>query len=387
MSSRKPADFFLFILIVILVLIGVLMVYDASYARATQDYGSASYFFKRQVIFAIAGLALMLLVSKLPYWKLKPLAIPLLILSIIGLAAVFVPGIGESSHGAKRWIRIFGIQFQPSEFAKLCLVIYLASALSIKKQELRDWKSGLLPMAFPIGLIVLLVVIEDMGTAIIIVGAILSMLYMAGAKKRHFAVALGACFVGGIGFIIAEPYRWHRILAFLDPFKDYHGKGYQVCQSLIALGSGGIFGQGIGEGRQKLFYLPAEHTDFIFAVLGQEAGLIGTAVIALIFIMFAAKGFDIAIKTKEGFGKLLAAGLCVMISGQALLNMLVVTSSVPATGVPLPFISYGGSSLLLNLLSAGILLGISQYPGLVNNYEYEDRINRRRHRRARVSRD
>jgi cell division protein FtsW len=186
-------------------------------------------------------------------------------------------------------------------------------------------------------------------------------------------------------FIARESYRLQRMMAFLDPFKYSQGIGYQVCQSLISLGSGGIFGMGICEGRQKLGFLPAEHTDFIFSTLGQEVGLIGTVGLSALFLFFGIKGLAIASRTKDPFGKLLAGGITVMICGQAFLNMMVVTSSLPATGVPLPFISYGGSSLVMNLICVGILLGISRYPGLVENYESKDRSYRRRNRRPRVS--
>lgn len=372
MSPRKPPDFWLFTLTVALLVIGVFMVFDASYARAGQEKmtgGDSLYFMKRQVLFALPGLAMMFLAMQIRYWKFRHFGRILLLLAITGLALVLVPGIGETVNGATRWIRIGSIQVQPSEFAKVCLVIYLAAALSAKKQEVRDWKHGLLPLAIPVGLVAILTVKEDLGTAVVLVTTALVMVYMAGAKKRHFAVALGMCGLLGAIAIIIEPYRLNRIIAFIDPFKDYYGSGYQVCQSLIALGSGGVFGVGLCEGKEKLFYLPAEHTDFILAVLGEEAGLIGTSLIVVLFLLLAARGFHIAYHTKEPFGRLLAAGLTALICGQALLNVCVVTSSLPATGVPLPFISYGGSSLVMNLICVGILLGVSRHPGPIKDYQ------------------
>lgn len=387
MKKMQP-DVMLFATALALLVIGVFMVYDASYAVAGQSRYTgfdSSFFWRKQMFFAIVGVVAMFVAMRVPYWKLRPFATVLLALSIIGLALVMVPGIGVESNGAKRWINVAGQQIQPSEFAKLFLVLYLASFLAARKRDIRDL-SGLWPALIPIGIVSLMIVIEDMGTAIVVVGTSLGMLYMGGVRKRHMAAMLAVLFPLALGFIMSEQYRIHRIIAFIDPFKDYHGIGYQVCQSLIALGSGGFGGVGICEGRQKLFYLPAQHTDFIFAVFGEEMGLIGAIILIGLFVTLAARGFAVAVQTKDGFGKLLAAGISIMIAGQALLNMLVVTSSVPATGVPLPFISYGGSSLALNLVCIGVLLGISRHPKAAEYDKDENRIDRRGNRRARVSR-
>lgn len=383
MNTKNSPDIWLFSLTIALLVIGLFMVFDASYARAGQD-GDSLYYFKRQALYAAIGLVLMFAAMSMRYWKLEKYATALLLLSIIGLALVLVPGIGVVVNGARRWIRIGPIQVQPSEFAKLGLIVYMAAFLSEKGRDIRDLKTGLLPALIPLIPIGFLTMEEpDMGTALVMTGVVVVMIYMSGAKSRH----VGAIIAGGILlatiYAFSADYRRARVLSFINPFDDYYGSGYQVCQSLIALGSGGIFGVGICEGREKLFYLPAEHTDFILAVLGEEMGLIGTLAMASLFLWFAARGFSIAYRTREQFGKLLAGGITALVAGQALLNMCVVTSSVPATGVPLPFISYGGSSLALNLLSVGVLLGISTYPGMVESYE--DRSNRRRHRRTRVS--
>lgn len=383
MNTKNSPDIWLFSLTIALLVIGLFMVFDASYARAGQD-GDSLYYFKRQALYAAIGLVLMFAAMSMRYWKLEKYATALLLLSIIGLALVLVPGIGVVVNGARRWIRIGPIQVQPSEFAKLGLIVYMAAFLSEKGRDIRDLKTGLLPALIPLIPIGFLTMEEpDMGTALVMTGVVIVMIYISGAKSRH----VGAIIAGGILlatiYAFSADYRRARVLSFINPFDDYYGSGYQVCQSLIALGSGGIFGVGICEGREKLFYLPAEHTDFILAVLGEEMGLIGTLAMASLFLWFAARGFSIAYRTREQFGKLLAGGITALVAGQALLNMCVVTSSVPATGVPLPFISYGGSSLALNLLSVGVLLGISAYPGMVESYE--DRSNRRRHRRTRVS--
>jgi cell division protein FtsW len=388
MSKKAAPDLVLFTLMVVLLVIGLFLVFDASYARAGQvkyTHGDSFYFMKRQVLFAVIGVIGMFLTMRIRYWKLKRLAPVLLAGAIFGLVLVFVPGFGVNINGATRWISLGGIQLQPSEIAKICLIIYLASVISAKRGEIRNLQRGLVPIVIPAAIVIFLVVIEDMGTAITLALTTLIMIYMAGAKIRHLLAAAGICLVLCIIFVAVEPYRIGRLTVFLDPFKDAQGSGYQVCHSLIALGSGGPLGVGICEGREKLFYLPAEHTDFIFAVLGEEAGLIGTVLVAALFLAFAARGFIVALQTKDLFGRLMAGGISALIGGQAFLNMGVVTSSLPATGVPMPFISYGGTSLAINLFSVGILLAVSKYPKPPEDYSYEDSIDRRRDRRPRVS--
>lgn len=364
--NRKSVDLGLFTVTIALLVIGIFMVFDASYARAGQMKltGNDSLFFmKRQAVFAIIGLSAMFLGMRISSQRLRKISIGLLLASIVGLALVFVPGIGVTVNGATRWIKCPGFgRFQPSELAKLGLVLYLAAHLTAKGRDIRDLKRGFLPALIPLLPIGALVMIEpDMGTTIVLMLTGLAMVGVAGARKRHIAAVLLVGFLAGLVLIVTSPYRWERVKTSLDPFDDYYGSGYQVCQSLIALGSGGLFGVGLCESREKLFYLPAEHTDFIFAVLGEEAGLIGTLFIAGLFLFFGARGFSVANSTRDSFSRLVAAGISIMISGQGLLNMCVVTSSVPATGVPLPFISYGGSSLALNLFCVGILLGISKH--------------------------
>ncbi|MDI6826955.1 MAG: putative lipid II flippase FtsW [Armatimonadota bacterium] len=390
-TKRQPADTLLFLLIVIFIVGGTLLVFDASYPTAGQAKytgGDSSYFFKRQAIFSLVGFLVLLVIMRIPYWKLRKISFAFLIVSIIGLAAVFIPGIGYEVNGSSRWILIkcLHIQIQPSEITKIALILFLATYLSNKRADIRKLKEGLLiPLLFT-GLIGALIMAEpDMGTAIVICATSLAMLFISGAKLRHLAVIFIIGVILGSILIVIEPYRMARVMSFRNPFADYYGNGYQVCRSLIALGSGGIRGVGLCEGREKCFYLPAPHTDFILATLGEELGLIAALGLAGLFLIFGLRGLVIARRTKENFGKFLAAGISLLISGQALLNMLVVTSSVPPTGVPLPFVSYGGSSLVLNLLGAGILLGISQYPEPMKEYINESRNNRRRNRRTRVS--
>lgn len=384
-DRRRSPDIWLFAITVALLVVGVFMVFDASYARAGQARftGQDSYYFvKRQALFAAAGLAMMFVAQRIRYWRLKAAAPWFLLLSIAGLGAVLV--LGREINGSVRWFNIGQINVQPSEFAKLALVLYLANLLTRPRTDITDFQTGLIPALLPIGIIAGLVMLEpDMGTTIVTCATGVVLIYIAGAQGKHMTgILAGAVGVGGL-LIFTEPYRMARLLSFLNPFADYENTGYQVCRSLIALGSGGPVGVGLCEGREKIFYLPAEHTDFILAVLGEEMGLIGTLGLAILFLLFAVRGYQIAKKTKDGFGKFLAIGITSLIAGQALLNMLVVTSTVPATGVPLPFISYGGSSLALNLLSVGILLGISQHPNGGEN----DRPYRRRNRGPRLPGD
>jgi len=369
MNQKRSPDFVLFTLTIVLLVVGVLMVFDASYARAGQS-GDSYYFLKRQAIYAIVGLLAMFVGMRIPYPKLRPFAPLLLFLSIIGLGLVFVPGLGIRANGALRWVKCPLVQqFQPSELAKLGLVLYLASYLATARRDIRDFKRGFFWALIPLGVIGVLVMAEpDMGTTVVLSAVTLTMTYIAGARKRHVAAVVLIGLVLGTGLIFSSHYRRDRLLSFVNPFKDYRHSGYQVCRSLTALGSGGITGVGLCEGREKLFYLPAEHTDFIFAVLGEEAGLVGTLIIATCFLLFGARGLAVAYRTKDPFGRCLAGGISALISGQALLNMLVVTSSVPATGVPLPFISYGGTSLVLNLFCVGILLSVSKHPMPAREY-------------------
>ncbi len=364
MSSKRSPDFVLFVLTVALLVIGVFMVYDASYARAGVKLGDSYYFVKRQGMFAALGLAALFGGMNIRYWKTKSLANWFLVASIVGLGLVFVPGLGVNVDGATRWIKfpVLG-RFQPSELAKIGLILYMAAYLTSAGKEIRDFKKGFFWVLVPLVPIMGLIMMEpDMGTTIIITMTVMVMIYMSGARTKHM-LSIGAVGLLFGGLLIAtSPYRLDRVISFLNPFKHYFGEGYQVCRSLIGLGSGGPLGVGLCEGREKLFYLPAQHTDFIFAVWGEETGLWGTLLVSGLFLAFGVKGLMVAHATKDTFGRLLAVGISSLISGQALLNMLVVTSSVPATGVPLPFISYGGSSLILNLFCVGVLLGVSRYP-------------------------
>jgi cell division protein FtsW len=278
------------------------------------------------------------------------------------LVLVLIPGIGKVVNGARRWIDLKLFALQPSEIAKLSMVFFMAESLTRQQDRITNFMKGLVPH-----LLVLLVVFglilkePDLGTALAIGGTVFLMFFASGAKIIHLGSLVGLGVIGVITAIIAEPYRMRRITAFADPWQDPLDTGYHIIQSLYALGSGGLFGLGLGRSREKFLYLPEPHTDFIFAILGEELGFIGTVTVVLLFFLFAWRGYKIAISAPDTFGSILAAGLTTMISLQAMMNIAVVTASMPVTGIPLPFVSYGGSALLFTMAGVGVLLNISRH--------------------------
>ncbi|MDO8587970.1 MAG: putative lipid II flippase FtsW [Armatimonadota bacterium] len=392
-SKKLPADFTLFLTTMCLFGIGILMVFDASFAKAADmkmTGGDSWYFVKRQLIFGVAGLAMMFGMMRLRLETLRRMALPLLIASIGLLVLVLIPGIGVRANGAARWLPVGPFRFQPSEFAKFAVVIYLAAALSGQNFRVRKFWSGMFIHLTIVGLVAGLVLVEpDMGTSSLIVINTLIMLFVAGALSRHLACLAGAGVLGFGALAVVEPYRLARLITFLDPMKDKFGKGYQIVHSLVALGSGGLLGRGLCEGREK-FYIPAAQTDFIFSTLGEEAGLLGSLVVLALFGLLTYRGLSIANRAKSPYYTLLAAGLTAMVSAQAIINVCVVTSSMPATGVPLPFVSYGGSALMFALMAAGLLLNISQNTNATTDRSVEEidegRADRRRDRRSHIPR-
>ena len=362
-SYRQPMDRLLLWLTFLLLGIGIVSVYDASYAIAIEKlHGDSFHYVKMQVAWAVAGLIALWGASRVPYWQWKKVAVIGLSLSVFLLLAVLVPHVGIAVNGARRWIGHGAIRMQPSEFAKLALVLYLARVLAGSLKIKTRPKEGLLPPLLVIGLMAGLIAKEpDLGTALVLSATGLIMLFLAGVRWGHIAAILGSAAAVVTVFVALEPYRARRMTSFLNPKADQYHTGYQVWHALIALGSGGVTGLGLGEGREKLF-IPEPRTDFIFPVIAEEWGLIGTLALVALFLFVAARGFAIAYSTRDPFGVLLAAGITSLISVQALINMAVATASIPDTGVPLPFISYGGSSLVLMLLGIGILLNISCHP-------------------------
>ena len=362
--ARQP-NWKLFLVTLLLLSFGVVMVFDASYAHAFENYGDNAYWFKKQLISAVVGLGGLFLFSRIRYWKLQGWAFGLMACSLILLVAVRF--VGHHALGAQRAIGYGPLKFQPSELAKLALVLYAAHVLTNRPRTARDLWTGIIPfMIVPLTAIFLVERQPDLGTAVTMLLGLLAALYVAGARARWLAGFVAAFALAGLALTLLHSgsgFRSARILAFLNPEAAPRDAAWQINHSSIALGTGGVLGVGFGESREKKpGNLPMQRTDFIYAIVGEEFGLIGTIGLLAGFFVLAMLGCDIAYKTKDPFGALLAIGITSMITVQALLNIAVVTGSVPTTGIPLPFISYGGSSLVVTLVSIGILLNISKYP-------------------------
>lgn len=361
MARRLESDRILFGAVVILVLFGALMVFSASAVLASERFGSSYYFLVRQLVWAGVGLAAMVGAMHFDY---RRLANPHVVFPALGLQSVLLVAVlfADRSHNAHRWLRFGPASFQPSELSKLVLVVFLAYFLSVRQGALNDWKHTLMPIGLVSGISVALVVKEpDLGTSLALVMIVAAMLFAAGLRVAYFVYGALAAIPILYLLVFQVGYRQRRVMAFLDPYSDPLGKGFQIIQSFIAVGTGGIDGMGLMEGRQKLFYLPEPHTDFIFAVIGEELGFIGAVLVLGLFGVILWRGLRAAAGTPDEFGRLLAAGLTVMLVGQALVNISVVLGLLPTKGIPLPLVSYGGSSLVMSLLAAGILLNISQH--------------------------
>ncbi len=374
MAKKLRVDWFLFAISATLALFGAVMVYSASAMISLQEtknnpQGATEYaYFYKQLTFALTGIFLMWLLTRFDYRILqeKIFVHGLLALTILLLGLVFLfPPV----NGAQRWIRFGGFSFQPSELAKLTLPIFLASFLANKEEEINSFKQSLLPCLLVLAILCGLIFAEpDLGTTIVLCAIFFVVCFSAGAKIRH----LGLMVLPALGLfalaLISSPWRLKRLMAFLDPCapENASGSGYQVCQSLYAIGSGGVFGEGFAKGQQKLFYLPYPYSDFIFAVIGEELGLIGTVGLVLAFGLFLWRATRAALCAPDRFGMLLGIGIVTGIIVQALFNLSVAVSILPAKGIPLPFISYGGSSIVVTLSAVGILLNLSQYAGFVH---------------------
>jgi len=361
--EKKSPDLWLFIVVILLIAVGLCMVFSSSYIMAYKWYGDSYYFLKRQLIYVIIGLIAFFFAMFTDYHHYKRFTLPTLILSIALLLTVYVPGIGRVAGGASRWIKIGFFSFQPSEIAKFALILYMAESLTRKQaKDIETFIRGVLPTLIIMLAMFLLILNEpDFSTSLIILGISFIMLFIGGTRVIQLYALIVAAIPLGILILSREEYRKVRLLSFLDPWKDPLDSGFHIIQSLLALGSGGIFGIGLAESRQKYFYLPDQHTDFIFSIIGEELGFIGTVVIIILFTILLWRGFRIALDTSDQFGTLLAAGITSMIVFQSIINIGVVTKMIPTTGITLPFISYGGSSLIVNMFCAGILLNISRY--------------------------
>lgn len=359
---RKSPDFVLFLTVLSLLSLGVIMVLSASEYKTLIDYNDSFYFFKRQLIWAALGLAAMFFTLNYDYWQLKRYIGPFLIIAFVLLALVLIPGIGREVNGARRWIGVGPIPFAPAELVKLCIIIFTAYGLAREKDRIKHFTRGVLPYLMVMTLAAGLILLQpDLGTAMSLAGIVFVMIFAAGARMSHLG-SLGAAGLVAIGFAIAlKPYRMQRFLAFLDPWADPQGTGFHIIQGLYAIGSGGLFGLGLGQSKQKFLYLPESHTDFIFAIIGEELGFIGATLVIMLFILFIWRGLKIAITSQDPFASLLATGITAWVGVQAIINIGVVTGSLPVTGIPLPFISSGGTSLLFTMIGVGILLNISRF--------------------------
>ncbi|MGH2448290.1 MAG: putative lipid II flippase FtsW [Chloroflexota bacterium] len=383
----RGVDHWLLLPLIALLCIGLLMVYGASILTSYTDYGSQYYVLEREVVWvALAGLTIFVC-CRVSFERWRKAALPLATLSFALLILVLIPHFGHMSHGARRWFDLRGLgTLQPSELAKLGLVLYGAAWLNSRGDRLRQLKTGLLPFGLMVCSFAALILKEpDLGTAIILATTLFSMYFLAGGGMKHLAI-IGALGLGaGWVMIMHSSYQYARFIAFLNPWHDPTGNGYQIQQALLALGSGGIFGDGMGNSAQKLAFLPAPDTDSILAFIGEEWGLIGTVTILCLFLVIAYRGIRITVNAPDGFSRLLAGGITSWITFQALMNFAVITSSIPFTGVPLPFISYGGSSMIIGAAAMGILLNISRY-SRGEAHAQPDLDNGRGNRRSRLPR-
>lgn len=362
MKLRREVDTALLLLAVTLTCLGVVMVYSSSSIMAAERYSDGLYFLKRQGSYALVGFLLMTAVMYVDYRHWRKVAFPLLLLGILLLGLLFVPGLGVKAGGAARWLRIPGLTLQPVELVKLGLVLYLAHSLTRKKEKIRTFKFGFVPYVLVVGVLLgLLLKQPDLGSAMIVAGVALSMLLVAGIRWRFVLPVVIAALPCLYFLVMNVEYRRRRIMAFLDPWDDPYDTGFQIIQSLVAFGSGGAFGQGLGVGQQKLFYLPEAHTDFIFSVVGEELGMVGVLVVAAMFLILVHRGIRIALQAEDPFAKHLAFGLSLLLGLEAFVNIAVCMSLLPTKGLALPFISYGGTSLVASLVAVGILLNISSH--------------------------
>lgn len=352
---------------VVLAAIGVVMIYSASAIYAYERMGDSAYFLKRHLVYLGLGGILAVLAARVHYRNLRKYAKPFLAAALVLLVLVLVPFIGHSTGGARRWFKFFGLGFQPSELLKIALIFYMADFLDRRREAVGDLKRTVLPAFLAVGLCAGLVFLQpDLGTAITVVVVIFILFFTAGFRLRHLAAAILLALPGLLYALLSKPYRRKRLLAFFEPWEDPRGVGFQIIQSFLALGSGGLFGVGLGRSQQKLFYLPESHTDFIFSIIGEELGFVGTASIVVLFLVFIFAGMVIVFRCKDFFSQLLAMGLVSLIALQAVINIGVSTGALPTKGLSLPFISYGGSALWANLAAVGLLINISKGQGEEN---------------------
>ncbi|MEH7122956.1 stage V sporulation protein E [Bacillus sp. JJ1532] len=361
-TKRTTPDLILIIVTLTLLSVGLTMVYSASAIWAEYKFDDSFFFAKRQLLFAGVGIAAMFFIMNVDYWTWRTWAKVIVIICFVLLILVLIPGIGNVRNGSRSWIGVGAFSIQPSEFMKLAMIAFLAKYLSERQKLITSFTKGLIPSLGIVFLAFGLIMLQpDLGTGTVMVGTCLVMIFIAGGRISHF-LGLGLLGLGGFAaLILSAPYRIKRITSFLDPWEDPLGSGFQIIQSLYAIGPGGLFGLGLGQSRQKFFYLPEPQTDFIFAILSEELGFIGGSFVILLFSLLLWRGIRIALGAPDLFGSFLAVGIIAMIAIQVMINIGVVIGLMPVTGITLPFLSYGGSSLTLMLLAIGVLLNISRY--------------------------
>jgi cell division protein FtsW len=359
-SATTVYDVRLLFPVLFLVGIGIVMVYSASSALAMKKFGSDYFFLKKQALFALVGICALVAGRHVPYRLYRPLAYPLLAIGVLLLAAVLVSPLGVTAGGSSRWLGIGPLRFQPSEFARFALIVYLAYSLEKKADRIKEFSIGFVPHVVVLGLVAGLILKQpDFGSAAILAVLTWLMMFVGGVRLLYLGSSCLLLGLAGAYFISLAGYRMRRLLSFLDPWQYSADAGYQIVHSLMAFGSGGWWGAGIGKGYQKLFYLPEPHTDFIFSVIGEELGLIGVLVIILLYLMIIWRGIRIARRAPDLFGSYLAIGLTIALGLQISINMAVTLGLLPTKGLTLPFLSYGGTSLVLNMATIGILMNIA----------------------------
>lgn len=362
MKARKPFDFWIFMTVLILLSIGIIMVFSASAPFSYSNFGDVYYILKRQLFFAVIGFVVMIIAMNVDYRIFAKYSSLLLIISISLLILVIIPGIGKEENGSTRWLEVGPVRFQPSEIAKFAMIFFFSQSLCKRKDKLDSFFKGLFPYLVLMGIVSALLLKEPhLSCTIIILATTAIILFCAGAKIKHFIIISIPMAGGFTALIYFVDYMRVRVLSFIDPWKDAQNTGYNAIQSLYAIGSGGLFGRGLGKSMQKFLYLPFPHNDFIFSVVAEELGFIGVATIIVLFLIFTWRGIKVAMNAPDLFGSLTAIGITSLIAVQTVLNIAVVTSSVPPSGVSLPFFSYGGTSLVVIMGGVGVLLNISRY--------------------------
>lgn len=360
--ADKQYDLVILLVTLVLVVIGTVMIYGSSSIMAMERFNDEYYFLKKQLVFVVLGLGAMILMSKISYHYLQKVAYLGILASLALLSLLLVPGFGVNVGGATRWLRLGAFSFQVTELVKVALVIFMAHFLTKKVEHIKEFfRVFLVPLTITFAIIGLIMLQPDFGTSVVIIAVMMFMFFLAGCRVVYMTALGFACIPPCIALIVYKSYRLERLLSFLDPWKDPSNSGFQIIQSFISFGSGGTFGVGIGNSMQKLFYLPEPHTDFILSVIAEEGGFIMVALVIILFTVLVVRGFIISIRSNDLFGTLLAGGLTIVIAMEAFINMACVMGLLPTKGLALPFLSYGGTSLIMSMAVVGILLNVSSH--------------------------